>query len=439
MKLTRIFFFSLFAIFGTQEAMALKIHDLTTPKGIKVWFVEEKTLPIVSLSYAFEGGSANVPVGQEGIATFATELLVEGAGNLNVHDFKEKLEEMGIQMRFSADLDYVTGSLRTTVENRNQAFQLLKSALSNPRLDAKSIEIVRDRLITSIRNAQKDPSYLVSRMAKKTLYKDHPYGRPEEGTLESIKTIKKEDIQAFLNNEFRRDSLKIVVCGNVDIKELPTIIDNIFGDFQAQAAIKKIADVQIAFPGTVYVQEGPFPQSVCTFVQQGLGPKDPNYTTLVLLSDLIGGSPSSVLWEEVREKRGLSYYVGTTVAHNRYSHYFGGSMGSENARMKDAIDVVREQWQKGTQGNFNAQELEHSKEATVKSFEFAFADTLSTTVALLGYMLEGFDPQYVYDREKRIRSVSIEGLNKFAKSFMDPKQLTFFVVGEPKDLKSTKE
>src|SRR5687767_3564208 len=84
-----VFFIALGGIFITKPVAAvLNIHEITTPKGIKAWFVEDQSLPVVSFSFAFLGGSANVPSGQEGLAHFAAQLLLEGAGDLAAHDFK---------------------------------------------------------------------------------------------------------------------------------------------------------------------------------------------------------------------------------------------------------------------------------------------------------------------------------------------------------------
>lgn len=420
-----------------DQASALKIHEITTPKGIKVWFVEEKSLPIISMAFAFEGGSANVPSGQEGVASFATEVIFEGAGDLSAHDFKEKMEELGIQMSLSADLDYVRGSLRTILDHKEDAFKLLKSVLTKPRLDDKSVELIRSQLITYVRNLQKDPNYVVAKKVKETLFKGHPYGREQAGTIQSIQKIQKKDIKAFLDREFRREGLKVAVCGNIDPKDVPTMVDDIFGDLPAPKVIPPLQEVSLQFPGTVIVQKEPFPQSVCLFLQQGLSPKDPQYTKLALLCDMLGATPTSRLWMEVREKRGLAYYVATMIDYHRYSKYFGGYTGCENARVKEAVEIIRAEWQKAAEGNFTSQELNHSKESLIESFALAFADTLSTTNVLLGYFLNDFTPQYIYDRPKRIGSVSIEELNAFAKSFMTPKQLTFFIVGEPQGFDET--
>jgi zinc protease len=434
MRFVQIFFIFGLSILTSSRAQPLQIHQITTPKGINAWFVEERNLPIISMSFAFEGGSANVPIGKEGLASFATELLLEGAGELPAHEFKEKLEELGIELSISANTDYVRGSLRTILENKDEAFKLLRASLHNPRLDDKSIDLVRSRLITNVRNQQKDPTYLVAQKMKQEFFKDHPYGRPQNGTLRSIKEIKKEDIKAFLQREFRRDGLKVVICGNLDIKDVPTVLDNIFGDLPAQTQVEKLQKVTIQFPGTVFIQQEPFPQSVCLFLQQGLSPKDPNYTKLALLNEILGANPTSRLWLEVREKRGLSYYVNTIIDYHRYSQFFGGLTGSENARIKEAVAIIRSEWQRAAQGTVTTQELNHAKESLVESIALALADTLSTTNALLNYFLLDFTPQYIYDREKRIRSVSLEELNSFARCFMTPKQLTFFIVGEPQGL-----
>jgi len=418
----------------TTPLSALNIQEITTPKGIKAWFVQDKSVPVVSMAFSFEGGTANVPKDQEGILDFIAELLQEGAGDLDAHAFKDKVESAGIEFSFSADNDYFYGSLRTNLDNRSEAFKLLKAILTAPRFDDASVHLVRERLLTGLRNAQKQPNYLIKQKMRATLYKNLPYGRPLEGTLASLNAITKADLKKMFTQELQRKNLKIAVCGNLDVKEVQKMLDEIFGDIPNGTASKEMEAPVINFPGGVLVEKGPFPQSVCFFLQQGLKTQDPNYIKLALLNEVVGAKSTSRLFQEVREKRGLAYTANTYVSHTKYTHLYAGYVGSENARIKDAIDIIKDEWKKIQQEGITAQELENAKKALHGSFAFAFANTMTTAQTLQAYQLDGFTPQYIYDREKRINSVSLSDINKFIKTFINPSQLTFFIVGEPQGL-----
>jgi zinc protease len=411
---------------------ALKIQEGTTPQGLKFWLVQDTSIPVISLAFSFEGGTANAPENQEGILDFATEMLFEGTKDLDARALKEKIETLGIQIDFDSDKDYCYGILRTNLDNHIEAFKILKAILTSPRLAHHSIELVRERRITNLRNLQKQPTYLVKEKTRSILYKNHPYGRPQDGTLKSLKGITKKDLENFLSQEFRRQGLKIVLCGNIDVEQAMSLCDEVFGALPKPQVIKALPPVEVTFPGKDFIEKGPFPQSVCLFVQQGLMAHDPNFTKLALLSDIMGGKTTSRLFQEVRETRGLAYSVDTFLDNSRCSSLLVGYVASENARIKEAVTLIRKEWEILATKGVTEKELTRAKQARLGAFAFALADTKTTVLTLLKYQIQGFTPQYIYDRAARIKAVTLADINAFAKSFIKPDQLTFFIVGEPK-------
>ena len=111
---------------------------MTSPGGIKAWLVQSPTIPLIAMNFAFEGGAALDPPGKEGLANFLTGMLDEGAGDLDSKTFQAKASELAMKMSFSSDRDSFEGSFQTLSRNRDEAFKLLKLAITSPRFDERA-------------------------------------------------------------------------------------------------------------------------------------------------------------------------------------------------------------------------------------------------------------------------------------------------------------
>ena len=140
--------------------------------------------PLIAFDFAFRGGANQDPVDKPGVATMATSLLDEGAGELDSKSFHERAEAKAIQLGFGANRDQTSGSLRTLSANQDEAFELLRLAITAPHFDAADIERIRDQLLSGLRRETTSPNEMASRRWWSTAFPGHPYGRPVRGTLE---------------------------------------------------------------------------------------------------------------------------------------------------------------------------------------------------------------------------------------------------------------
>ncbi|MCL6645886.1 MAG: insulinase family protein, partial [Dehalococcoidia bacterium] len=226
-------------------AEATKIERIVTPGGIEAWLVREEALPLISVELGFRGGSAQDPEDKAGVSHMVASLLDEGAGDLDAKAFHERLEERAIQLSFYSTRDHVRGSLRTLVEHREHAFDLLRLALTAPRFDSEAIERVRAQLLARLRRESTSPNEIASRRWWETAFGKHPYGRPVHGTLESVPRIGPDDLRAYVRRVFARDTLKIGVVGDIDAATLAPLLDRVFGALPPKAELAPIAP---AFP-----------------------------------------------------------------------------------------------------------------------------------------------------------------------------------------------
>ncbi len=427
-----IYFLTLFLI-AFSPLKALEVHQLTTPKGIKVWFAPDKTVPVISMGYSFDNaGSAHEPDGKEGLAMMTAALLTEGAGKLDANALSEKLAELAVGIGFSADTDYFRGSFKTTLRTKKEAIVLLKDVLYKALLPKDRLEILRQQALSGLQASLKQPNYILGKMGRETLYAGHPYSRSAEGTLESLKSISREDTQKFLKKNLGRSNLRVAVCGNLSKDEVIAMVDSVFADLPQKAMVKPLPTLEVPYSGKTLVTVKNIPQSVCLFYHPGLNVDHKNYMMLNLIVDILGGGFESRLSQEVREKKGLAYTVNTFLSIKKNVASLGGFVGTENAKIEEALTIIRKEYAKLASFGVTEKELKEAKQAAIGSYILRLSSTSAIASQLLTYQEINYPASYVNERSSKINAIKLSAVNAFIQDFFNPQKLTFFVVGNPK-------
>lgn len=220
----------------------MKIAEVTTPLGLKAWLVEDRDTPVVSLSFSFDGGSARDAEADKGLTNITARLLTDGAGPLDAQAFKRRQEEMAVSLGFGAALDRVGGSLRTLSAKRDEAFDLLRLAVTAPRFDADRFEQRRRQSIAVLNQAEQRPSAVAQRTLMATVFAGHPYAITASGLRESLRGLAIEQVKARAQSLLTRQGLVVAAVGDIDAAELARQLDRTFGDLPAGAALSSLPD-----------------------------------------------------------------------------------------------------------------------------------------------------------------------------------------------------
>jgi len=431
-----LFTFASFAV--SRSAHAFKVESVVSPGGITAWLVRDTSNPIITVNLTFRGGSALDPQGKEGLANLAASLIDEGAGDLDSKTFQQTLEDKAIRLRFSSSRDTFGGRLQTLVKNRDTAFNLLHLAINAPRFDPEPVERIRAQIEVGLKQDKEDPHAIAGQKIFKILYPDHPYGRPPDGTVESVKTITVDDLKGFMKRRIALDNLVIGVVGDISKQDLATMLDKTFGDLPKQSVPWKLPDVQPRTPGETIVIDKAVPQSAILFAEQGLKRTDPDYYTAFVMNHIFGaGSFTSRLYEEVREKRGLVYSVGTSLYPFDASALIFGSAGTANARARETLDVLKTEWEKIAANGVTEKELEDAKTYLTGSFALRFSSSGRIASILVGMQLSDLGIDYLNRRNALINAVTLKGVNRVATKLLKIKNLVTVVVGQPDGITST--
>jgi zinc protease len=425
-----------FGSFLAPEADAVEVQRVRAD-GIEAWLVEDHSVPVLTVHVAFRGGAAADPAGKEGLAGMAAALLDEGAEELDSHAFRSRLEAMAIEMGFSAELDRFGGQLRTLTEHRNEALRLFGLALLRPRFDAEPLRRVRSQLQARLLERMEDPDSVANLRLFLELFPNHPYGRPAEGYPESIEAITQEDLQAFVARRFSRDALVVGVVGDITAAGLAPLLASSFGELTQRAAPVAIDEAIPTAGGRPIIVDMPVPQSIVLFAQPGLKRTDPDFYALTIIDRVLGGSFTSRLYREVREKRGLAYSVSTSLVAFDHAALIVGSVATANERVSETLRVVREQWRQIAETGITPAELADAKAYLTGSFPLRFTRSSSIAHMLVGMQLQSLGIDYFDRRNALIEAVTLEDVNRVAQSLLRPEALVFVVAGQPEGLAPT--
>ena len=421
---------------ASLSASAIEIQEVTSPKGIKAWLVEEHALPLIAMNFSFGAGGATDPDDKVGISHFLSGMLDEGAGKLDSEAFRVRRDELSLRLSFESSSDHFRGSFRALSGNRDASFALLKLALTAPRFDAEPLERMRGQILLNLQDEAEQPEEIAFDTWRRVIFAGHPYARNDHGSPESIARITADDLRGKAAELFTRDRLKVAVVGDVDAATLGRLIDDSFG---ALPAIGKPLDVPEARPTEgpqLTIVERDIPQSIIQFGHSGIKRSDPDFITAYVMNDIIGGSDfASRLTEEIREKRGLTYSVYSELYTLDRGGLFLGGAATRNDKALETVELVKSELKRFAEEGPTPEELADVKTYITGSYSLRFDSSTKIASQLLGIQEENLGIDYIERRNGLVEAVTIEDVKRMARRLINSDKLVFTVVGRPEGLK----
>jgi zinc protease len=395
------------------------IQEITSESGVTAWLVEDYTVPVINIRFAFTGGSVQEPEGKEGLANLMTGLFDEGAGDLESAAFQERMDDAGGEMSFSATRDAIFGSLRMLAEDREEVLDLLRLAVTEPRFDQAPFERIRAQILTGLQSRERDPQHQGRLAFAKALYGDHPYGRSDEGTSETLAALSPDDVRALHERLFARSNLHVAVVGAIDAETLAEVLDEVFGDLPAEADLVEIEPVEPALAQEVGF-EFALPQSSLQLVYPGLARDDEDFFAAFLMNHVLGGgSFSSRLFNEVREARGLTYGIGSWLRTDDYTNSLNIATSTRSDRVTEALQVIEAEIARMIEDGPTEEELADAKRYLIGAYAINNLDT-SASVArtLVELQRNDLGIDYISRREELINEVTREQAHEAARRLL---------------------
>ncbi len=315
---------------------------------------------------------------------------------------------------------------------------MLRLSLTEPRFDPEPVERIRGQILVGLARDETDPQALAGRALWSSFFPDHPYGRPADGTVDSVSGLAVEDLERYRAEELTLDRLKIGVVGDITPEALGPLLDEVFGGLPSEGGPVEVPAISPAVEGETIVIDQEVPQSMVTLGHEGVLRSDPDYYTAYVVNYVLGGGGfASRLFEEVREKRGLAYSVYSYLYPFDEAAVILGGTATANERVAESLAIIREEWARMAEEGPSAEELEKAKTYLTGSFPLRFSNSPRIAGMLVGMQQEDLGIDYLDRRNDYIEAVTLEDARRVAAELLHPDRLTVVVVGKPEGIEPT--
>jgi len=415
---------------STATAGAVDIKKISSPGGIEALLVEDYTVPLIAVAYSFKGGSTQDDEGKEGTAKLLTNTLDEGAGSIESQDFQTCIEDNGMSYSFNAGYDSFSGRIKTLRSDREDAFDLLRLMLNDPRFDEGPVGRMKASRLNGLRSQETRPQSIAAKAMRESMFPGHPYSRPSDGTVETMQSITPDDLRNYVERVFAKDNLVVGIVGAISEEEAGAMLDKVFANLPANARLREVPEVKVQAGQTKHVELA-VPQTSISLALPGIKRKDPEFFAAYLVNYVLGGgSFSSRLYSEVREKRGLAYGVYSYLGTYDHAGFFGSGSATRADRAEQTVGVILDEIERmGAEGPTEA-ELEKARQYIRGSYAIANLDTSGKIASVLVAIQDadlGID--YIDRRASYIDAVSLDDAKKIAAKLFGQKP-TVITVGK---------
>ncbi|MGL1921060.1 MAG: insulinase family protein [Hyphomicrobiales bacterium] len=396
---------------------------------LDVWLVEDHRLPIVNIEFAFIGG-ASLDGDQHGLAYLMAALLDEGAGDLDDQAFHKALDETATHLHFSATRDIINGSIKMLKKHKERAADLLNMAMFAPTFAEEAVDRVKAQIVASIRSASSNPSEIAAKKLMKLSFGDHVYGNLVKGSEACLNTITQTDLQKASGQNFCSSHPYLVIVGDVNETEAEQLVTRIFAGRKCTVSNENIIpEADFAGIGKTENHYMDVPQAVVNFALPSIPQNDPDFMTLLVLNHILGGGGfSSRLMEEIREKRGLTYGIHTSLMPLKHGSLITGSAATSAEKMSETIRILRDEIAKMHDSGVTDEELENAKTYLTGAYPLRFDTGSKIAHQLLSMQYFNFGIDFINQRNEYVNKVSEADVAKMATRLLDVKNMAQVVV-----------
>ena len=390
------------------------IEKIRTNSGIEVIFDRLESISTCSVGVFVKTGSRDESDTEEGISHMLEHMIFKGTPARNYFEISEEIDYLGANVNAHTTKEETVFYINALTQFLGKSVDILFDIVTNSTIDEKELEKEKDVIVEEIKMYKDSPDDLVFEMN----YADSingQYGKPIIGTEASVKGFTADEIRKYYKERYTKDNILIVVSGNFDKNEIIQKIDQYFsklGDKKADRRDK----IDFSFnAGKKIVSKDINQVNICISHQsEDYNSKNKIYTDI--LANIIGGSMSSRLFQEIREKNGLAYSVYT---YNQY--YLSGGLtstyiGTNLENYEKAIEITLSEFKKLRENGVTEDELQKAKNKYMSRIAFAMENPRSRMGILGNYYIRKNE---ILDSEKmknEVNAVKLEDVNNFAKT-----------------------
>jgi predicted Zn-dependent peptidase len=412
-----------------------QIQKRQLSNGLPVWIVEQHKVPVAQINLVVLSGTAQDPPGKFGIASLTAAMLEEGAGSRSALEIADAVDYLGADISAGSASDSTAVRLHVPVARLAEALPIMADVALRPTFPKDELERQRQQRLTSIIQARDDPGTIAAAGFSRLLYgRGHRYGTPQSGTAETIKTFTTDDLRAFYTSTFRPNNAALIAIGDMTADKVMPLFESSFGTWKPQSSTpppsEKLPVVEQPATRQIFLIEKPgAPQTQIRIGWIGVPRSTPDYFPLLVLNTLLGGSFSSRLNLNLREKHGYTYGASSSFDMRSSAGPFSAGAAVQTDKTGEALKEFFKELNAILQP-VPPDELARAKNYVALRFPSGFETTGDVSRRLEDALVYKLPDDYFSKYVQSIQAVTADEVQRVARKYIQPGRFNVVVVGD---------
>jgi zinc protease len=412
-----------------------RIQKQQLSNGLPVWVVEQHEVPVAQVNLVLMSGSTDDPAGKFGVASLTTAMLMEGAGARSSLELADAVDFLGADLNAGSTSDLSAVRLHAPVARLADALPLMADVAQRPIFAQPDLDRLRQQRLTSVVQGRDDPNTIAALAYARVLYgTGHRFGTATMGTAETLRGFTIADLRAFYTAAFRPDNATLLVVGDVTPGMVLPLLEKSFGGWKATAGSNPVHATQPAPPQRtrreIYIVDKPnSPQSQIRIGTVGVARSTPDYFPLEVMNTILGGSFSSRLNLNLREKHGYTYGASSFFDMRREAGPFMALAGVQTDKTAESLKEFFAEFT-AMQQPVPAEELERGKSYVALGLPSGFETTGDISRRLEETLVYKLSDDYFSRYVPNIEAVRAPDVQRVARTYLQPDRMAIVVVGD---------
>lgn len=414
---------------GARTAPAA--HREVLPNGIVLLVAERPAIPIVAVRVFTRAGAVFDPPDRGGVANLTGEVLTRGTAKRTGPQIDSAIEFVGGRLEAGAGRDGLVASLAVLKRDLGLGLDLLAEVVLSPAFPDAEVKRKIAEIQAGIQRSEENPAAVASKALTRLVFDGHPYGKPVDGTRESVARLTRDDVVRFYDARVRPDTTIIAVVGAVTVDEARREIVARFGGWPRPAT--PASTVPFATPGASPRSETitrELTQATLMLGRQAVNQRDPDYFPLTVASYILGGGSTSRLYMRVREEGGLAYDVRSHLLPGKYGAGFVVSSQTRAAEAPKVVGLLEGELVRMRRDAVTDRELAVAKDYLIGSFPLRLDTSSKMADFLVGVEEMGLGLDYADRYRDLIGRVTVADVQRVAAKYFDPASFDRVTVGK---------
>ncbi len=407
------------------------IQHLKLGNGLAVILYEKHNLPLLQITLVVRAGAVNDPDGKPGLASMTAAMMMEGAGSRSSLQLDDAVDYLGAELNVNAEQHTMSVALNTLTARLDSALSIMADVAMRPTFPAAELVRKQKERLTSLLQWRDQPPRLASVLFNQKLFPGHPYGRPAIGTAASIMGLTSEDLRSFHAANLGPNVSTLIVVGDVTAKMLLPKLEAAFGKWKPikTTPLKLPVVPQVSEMRVFLVDKPGAPQSEIRIGRIGVSRMTEDFYSLVVMNTILGGSFSSRLNQNLREKHGYTYGATSWFDFRPEPGPFLASAAVQTQVTDSSlVEFFREL--RGIRDPLSRKEFDRGRNYVALGYPSDFQTVSQIAAHLEDLVIYGLPDEYFNTYIDRILGVTELQAQQVAQKYIDPAKLLVVVVGD---------